>query len=304
VRAIRRLRPDVVHANGVRAGLLTGIPARVTRTPLVVQVHDNLPDGPLGRVVRRVIDATADEVIAVSRSTAARFDEGLPRPRTRTVYISFDRTRFDAASDDAATRAALGVAPDAPLLGEVAQITPWKGQLEAIDALAGVRERHPDAVLLLIGHVAFAGAGVRYDNHAYLESLHARVGELGLGDAVRFVGQRSDVPQLVSALDVMLLPSWDEPFGTAALEAMASGTVPAVGSKGGPAEYVEHGVTGLVLEPRDPAIWGRELTALLDDRERLAAMGAAARRASERFTDAAYSAGCVAAYEAAARERG
>lgn len=298
-RAIRRLRPDAIHANGVRAALLAGAPAALTRTPLVAQVHDNLPEGRLGRLVSRTIAATAGEVIAVSRSTARQFDAGLRRPRARTVYISFDRARFDVDHDDAATRAALGVGRDTPLLGEVAQITPWKGQLEAIDALAGVRERHPDAVLLLIGHIAFAGSGVRYDNPAYLERLHARVAELGLEDAVRFLGQRTDVARLVSALDLMLLPSWNEPFGTAALEAMASGTVPVVGAEGGPAEYVEHGVSGLVLEPRRPELWAREITGLLDDRPRLAAMAGRALRGADRFTDAAYSAGCMAAYERA-----
>jgi glycosyltransferase involved in cell wall biosynthesis len=299
VRAIRRWRPAVVHANGVRAGLLTAPAARLTRTPLVVQVHDNLPDGPLGRLVRRVVAAGAGEVLAVSRSTARRFDAGLSRPVARTVYISFDRERFLAPHDTARTRAELGVGAGAPLLGEVAQITPWKGQREAIETLAGVRRRHPDAVLLLIGHVAFAGRGVRYDNAAYLEELHARARELGLEHAVRFLGRRTDVPALVSALDVMLLPSWDEPFGTAALEAMAAGTVPAVGSTGGPAEYVEDGVSGLVLPPREPESWAEAISDLLDDPARLASMGANAREVAGRFSDEAYADGCVAAYVAA-----
>jgi glycosyltransferase involved in cell wall biosynthesis len=299
LRAIRRWRPAVVHANGVRAGLLTVPAARLTRTPLVVQVHDNLPDGRIGRLVRLVIGAGADEVLAVSRSTARRFDAGLSRPVARTVYISFDRERFLTTHDAARTRGELGVGTRTPLLGEVAQISPWKGQREAIETLAGVRRRHPDAVLLLIGHVAFAGKGVRYDNAAYLEGLHARARELGLEDAVRFLGRREDVPALVAALDVMLLPSWDEPFGTAALEAMAAGTVPAVGSIGGPAEYVEHGVSGLVLPPREPAVWAEAISDLLDDPERLAAMAARAREVPARFSDAAYAEGCMAAYEAA-----
>jgi L-malate glycosyltransferase len=302
VRTLRRLRPDVVHANGVRAGLLAGIPSRLTGTPLVVQVHDNLPEGLLGRLVRLAIASTADEVIAVSRATARRFDEGLRRPRARTVYISFDRSRFDRDYDDARTREELGVGPDTPLLGEIAQITPWKGQLDAIEALARIHRRHPDAVLLLIGHVAFAGKGVRYDNEAYLERLHQRVEELGLREHVRFMGQRDDVAELVSALDVMVLPSWDEPFGTAALEAMASGTVPAVGSEGGPAEYVDQGVSGLVLEPRRPDVWADEIGDLLDDRHRLERMAERALEGADRFTDGAYVAGCVAAY-ADARSR-
>jgi len=107
----------------------------------------------------------------------------------------------------------------------------------------------------------------------------------------------------MDALDVLLLPSWEEPFGTAALEAMAAGTAPVVTSVGGAAEYVEDGVVGRVLAPRDPARWAQAVGALLDDPERLAAMGARAREVAAAFTDEAYAAGCMSAYERALERR-
>jgi len=155
-----------------------------------------------------------------------------------------------------ATLAALGVADDAPPLGEVAQITPWKGQLVAIDSLALLHERHPRAQLLLVGDVAFAGPSVRYDNAAYARKLRQRVAELGLEDSVHFLGRREDVPAIMAALDLFLLPSWEEPLGTVVAEAMACGTVPLVTSEGGPREMVQDGVNGRLLPPHDAETLG------------------------------------------------
>lgn len=84
-----------------------------------------------------------------------------------------------------------------------------------------MRRRHPAAQLVLVG-VAFDGAAVRYDNPSYERSLHARVAELGLDDAVHFAGQRHDIPEVMRDLDLLLLPSWEEPFGTVVVEAMSA----------------------------------------------------------------------------------
>jgi D-inositol-3-phosphate glycosyltransferase len=75
--------------------------------------------------------------------------------------------------------------------------------------------------------------------------------------------------------------------------------VPAVGSTGGPAEYVEDGISGLVLPPREPESWAEAISDLLDDPARLASMGVSAREVAGRFSDEAYADGCMAAYAAA-----
>src|SRR3954453_17545031 len=271
-RLARRWRADVIHANGVRAGLLAVPVSRSGGPPVVVQVHDNLPLGRLGGAVRGGL-ARGDAVMAVSQATTRNFNAGLRRPVAETVYISIDAERFALPRDDGTMRARLGVPRDAPLLGEVAQITPWKGQLEAVETLALIRRELPDARLLLVGDVAFAGAGDRYDNHAYLARVRARVKDLALGDAVGFLGRRDDVPAILSALDLLVLPSWEEPFGTAALEAMAAGSVPFVGANSGASEYIQDGVSGRVLPPRDPAAWAAAAIELLRDPGRRARMG-------------------------------
>lgn len=301
-RHTRRWRPDVIHANGPRAGLVAASAGGRGRPGLVVQVHDVLPAGRVAAVVRRVLAWRADRITGVSDAASTAFNAGLRSPVATTTYISIDLDHFRPDGHDRpAVRRSLGVPPDAPVLGVVAQISPWKGQHTAIEALVGVRERHPRAQLVIAGAVAFSGPSVRYDNRAYLHRLHARVAELELEDAVHFVGHRSDVAGVMASLDLLLLPSENEPFGTAVTEAMATGTVPLVGAGGGPSEFVEDGRSGRVLPTDDPAAWARAAADLLDEPELRARMGARAIEVAQRFTDEAYAASCMAHYREAAR---
>ncbi|HVD56187.1 MAG TPA: glycosyltransferase, partial [Thermoleophilaceae bacterium] len=213
-RAIRRLGPDVIHANSLRAGLITAPATLAGSPPVVIRTHDRLVLTPLGRGVRAIVTHSAAAVVAVSDYTAGRFNQGLARPVATRVYNGIDHSRFDPQRvQPAPVRDQLGLSPDAFLLGQVAQITPWKGQDTAIRALARMRRDGLDAHLLLVGGVAFAGKAVRYDNRSFLRALGRLVDELGLRRAVHFLGQRDDVPELLRALDLSVLPSWDEPFG-------------------------------------------------------------------------------------------
>jgi glycosyltransferase involved in cell wall biosynthesis len=287
-RASRRFRPDVVHANTLRAGLIAALPRMTNGVPLLVQSHEHLGLGRASRVSREVISRTADHVIAVTDATADDFNAGLARPLAERVYIGIDDARFRPprrTREEILARLPVGVG-GGPMLGQVAQITPWKGQDVTIRAFGRVREQFPGAQLLLVGSISFEGT--RYDNRAFDESLKRLVADLGLGGCVHFLGQRDDVPELMSALDLHLMPSWDEPFGTATAEAMAVGTVPMVTAVGGMREYVEDGVSGRVIPPRDAEQWAAAAIGLLRDRERLDAMAGQAIKVASQFTMAEY----------------
>ena len=102
---------------------------------------------------------------------------------------------------------------------------------------------------------------------------------------VHFLGQREDVPDILAALDLSLLPSWEEPFGLAVVESMAMGTPPLVTSVGAGPELVEDGVSGRVLPPREPAVWAAAARELLEDPGARARMCAAGPPAAARFRD-------------------
>jgi glycosyltransferase involved in cell wall biosynthesis len=224
-------------------------------------------------------------VIAVSHHVARAFDPDGAARRLEVIDNPFDLTRLDPARiDRRAARNRLGLAPDDVALTLVGQITPWKGQEEAVRALARVRHAHPSAVLFLVGEAKFVARATRHDNRSYVRRLRLIVDELELHDAVRFLGEREEVPEILRACDVALLPSWAEPFGRVVVEAMAIGVPVVATSVGGPAEIIRDGIDGLLVAPRQPDALAAAIVALLDDSDRRQALGAAARVAAmERF---------------------
>jgi L-malate glycosyltransferase len=281
---------DVIHANGLRSGLIGSLTPRRSRPALVVQSHDHLPPAHLSRLVRRIIAARADKVIGVTERTAANFNQGLAEPIAECVYISIDQKRFRPGSNSATdVRAELGIPEGSFVTAQVAQITPWKGQDVAIRAIREVRagQPHREVHLLIVGEVAFDSG--RYDNSEYEIELRRLVSNLGLEPFVHFLGRREDVPAIMEAANLTLLPSWNEPFGLVAAESMGVSTPVLVSSESGVSEYVEDGVSGRLLPAGDPQRWGEAILELMQrSPEQLAAMGMRARQAVDRFTDERY----------------
>jgi L-malate glycosyltransferase len=298
-RAARRFKADLMHANTPRAGLLGAVARRLGGPPLVVRAHEHIPlDSVVGRGVLSVLGRSASAILTVSQEIERRFNDGLPTPVATHVYNSFDHERFDPRRvQGSAVRQELGIHRGAALLGHIAQITPWKAQDTSIRALSQVRREGIDAHLLIVGDIAFAGKGVRHDNPGYLRDLRRLVTELSLEDSVHFLGRRRDVPGILRDVDLSLLPSWDEPFANVMLESMAMATPLLVSSVGGGPELVEDGVTGRVLPPKRPEVWASAVCQLLRDPQNLAQMGARARDATSRFSDAAHARDMLNVYE-------
>ncbi len=281
-RAARTGRAELLHANSIRAGILLAL-ARAPRAATVVHVRDCLPPGAVTSATMRLIAATATTVVANSRYTARWVVATAPRAHIEVVHNAVDLGRWDPERiDRAGARARLGApAADRLLLGVVAQLTPWKGQDTAIEALRLLCEQGIDAHLMLIGSAKFVDRSTRFDNEGYLARLHRLVDEHGLKDRVSWMGEREDVPELVRGLDVLLLPSWEEPFGRAVIEAMALGVPVIATNVGGPGELITDGREGILLPPRQPGAWARAIRALAEDPDRAREMGRAGRRRAE-----------------------
>jgi glycosyltransferase involved in cell wall biosynthesis len=285
-RIARSHRADVVHANSIRAGIVLAL-APLVPAARVVHVRDCLPAGGVSKATQRLIAARAHTVIANSRYTASTVAAAAPRARLQVIYNPVDLTRFDAdAGDRARTRAGLGLAGTRRvLLGVLAQVSPWKGQDTAIEALRLLREERLDAHLLLIGSAKFVTRSTRYDNEAYVTELKRAISDAGLERRVSWLGEREDVPALLRALDILMLPSREEPFGRALIEAMAMSVPVLATAVGGPAEIIEDGREGYLLDPDDPAAWARAVRRIAESPDGGAAMGHAGRaRVEQAFT--------------------
>ncbi len=288
VRVVRAVRPDIVHANSIRSGLVAAAALRLARVHdrpgprLVVHARDALRGGVPDGAVAGILNHDADAVIAISRHVAWRMGS---THKTRVLHnaVDPDRYRRDEGAGQA-LRQRLGIPGEAPLLAVAAQLSPWKGQLDALEAFALLRATHPDAHLVVAGVVKFTGKHCRYDNLRYYDALVARAARADLRGYAHLVGDISDVVALYSAATLLVVPSWAEPFGRVVVEAMAAGCPVLATRAGGIPEIVTHGVDGWLTPPRDPAALARALALLLNDRAlraRLALHGRATVR--ERF---------------------
>jgi glycosyltransferase involved in cell wall biosynthesis len=245
---------------------------------------------PFAAWVERRLHRRMDIVLGNSRAVVQDLlDEGAPPGRVRLIYNGIDAGRFAVGEARIvrrrALRAELRLPDDRVVLTCVANLFPYKGHADLLDALAllgtGFATR---ATLLLVGRDAGARA-----------ALEAQAARLGLSASVRFLGERGDVPALLAASDIGILASHEEGFSNAVIEGMAAGLPMVVSNVGGNAEAVIDGECGHVVPVRDPAALAKALADLIGDAGRRQAMGEAARRrvVSSFSLDA-----CVAAYEA------
>jgi glycosyltransferase involved in cell wall biosynthesis len=298
---LRRGKFDLVHANSTRSGLIAAPLKLFGSTPLVVHIRDCLPPGLPAALTRGAIGAAATVVLANSEYTARTFAPNGRRELLRVVHNSVDSARFDPARvDRRRMRSELGIGADEAVIGVVGQITPWKAQDDAVRVLADVRRRGLDARLLVVGRPQFVGGAERYDNRAFLDSLRRLAAELGISDSVLFLGQREDLPEILGALDLLLVPSWEEPFGRVVVEAMSMAVPVITTAVGGPAEIVRDGHDGVLLPPRRPSAWADVAFGLLADPERRLALGRNGRATvAARFTPERHVAAVLAVYREA-----
>jgi len=210
-----------------------------------------------------------DYVAGVCEAARRCFDDQGVRPRERLLAVpnGIRLERFRAA--DAAGRAVLatelGWPADCRIIGTVGRLQPVKEQQGLLRAFASLREKMPQAVLAVVGDGAL---------RAQLEGL---AGELELGDAVRFLGDRSDVPRLLTGMEVFALPSRSEGYSIALLEACAAGLPIVATDVGGNREIVRDGHNGKLIAPGDPVALAAALRTLLESPEAAARMGRAGR---------------------------
>jgi glycosyltransferase involved in cell wall biosynthesis len=279
----RRVRATVIHANTPRAAMIAAAAAGPRGTPLVLHVRDSPPPGRLPAVLFTGLAARTSAWIVTSRFLAeqlpAAATPSAARPLIRVVPNAVEPERFDAAAIPIAqARARLGIGPGEPTLAIVGQISPHKAQSDALQILARIRAAGLPARLLIVGSVKFTSAATRFDNQRYELDCRQLAERLGLDDAVVWLGERPDIGPLLRAADLLLVPSWYEPFGRVALEAMMMEVPVLATSIGGVREVVRHGQDGLILDPRDAERWAEAATALLGDGDRRRQMGLSGRR--------------------------
>jgi glycosyltransferase involved in cell wall biosynthesis len=276
-RALRRTGADVVHtyqptANwyGLPGASLERVPVRISHLHSVYAKWSAKARA-LDRATRRFASASVACSEAVGQFARTR---GYGEGRLRVIPNGIDLAAFEDLPHRLEARRELGLTGSGPLLISVASLYAHKGHAHLLEAMTRVRQEFPQAQLLLVGG----------GNRERTEAVRENVDALRLGDAVRMLGPRDDVPKLLAASDVFVMPSLREGLPMSLLEAGAAG-LPAVASAvGGIPEVVEHGVTGVLIPAGDVERLSEGLLELLRDPVRRQELGEAAQlRVSARF---------------------
>lgn len=273
VRHLRRDGIQVMHTYGFYPNVFALPAARAAGIPLVIgSVRDT------GNVwsrwqheIHKVCLRLADHVIV--NAEAVRTDlhrRGYVVKGVSVIPNGIDCERFRVPASGDAVRRDWQIPAGAPVVGVLSRLLPQKGHDYFLQAAAVIAARHPDVRFVLVGDTKI--------NQDYREHLKRLVATLGLQDRVLFTGFRLDIPQLLRALTISVLPSLGEGLSNALLESMAAG-VPVVATRaGGNPEIVEDGVTGLLVPPADAGALASAICRLLDDRALAVRCGEAGRR--------------------------
>ena len=249
----RSFRPDIIHCNSYRAAHW-GIPlAWLTGVRVVCHIRD----ARYTRWSAWLMSHSPRSVRFIAISSAVRqalLSAGVVADRIDVIHNCSDLKAFH-----------LGVIPDSDVLakgkvrlGVFGRIEERKRVVDAIEALS-LLDGKLDAHLFIVGDAWT-------ENGAVVEKqLRSKVKELGIENRVTFTGYRIDIPQIMAALDIVLMPAEDEPFGRVVVEGMCMGK-PVIGTgSGGVPEVVEDGVSGLLVPPRDPRALAAAIVSLVDD---------------------------------------
>ncbi len=245
---------EIIHAQHRTAGYFAELLCRSKRIPYVVTVHDHWRNTPFkkshGRIFRHLI-AVSDYL---RKHLIARFH--VPPERIRTIRNGVDPSRFEGIdrADAMRFRSAFGVGIDEIVISQIGRISKAKGQFDLLHAL---KLLPPD----LSYSCLIVGEGKDRN------SLERLVESLGLGPKVTFCGYQSNIPVVLAATDVMLLPSHREALGLSIIEAMLS-NVPVIAARtGGVPEIITHGENGLLFQAGDIPELARLILQMIRDTE-------------------------------------
>ena len=270
----------VIHAN-TSAVIGGAVAARMAARPLVWHVHEII-ERPrwLAVLLARLVVRFSDQVVAISSSVAdqlIRLGGARRGASIRVIPDAVDSARFNPTVEGSAVRAAWGISDDQVLVGSIGRLHSWKGQEVLVEAAHLLQAELPHLRFVIVGDIVPGQPEAR-------DRLESAIARWGLEDTVRLEGFRRDIPEVLAALDLLVLPSTSpEPFGLVVVEAMATAKPVIATAHGGPMETVADGITGMLTPPGDAVALAGAIARLAADPELRRAMGEAGRKRVEEF---------------------
>lgn len=266
--------PPLLHSNttAVMAGALT---RRRPHVPHLWHVHEIITQPVwLRKWIAFMVARSSDHVVAISQAVASHLLSDQPGlvSRLSVIYDAVDTETYRPDNDGQALRKSWETASDQVLVGVIGRISAWKGQELFLRALAQALKQAPNLRGVIVG-------GPVPGEIWRLDALKSLAQELGIASHLTWAGFRTDMPQVMAALDIVIVPSTrPEPFGMVVIEAMASARPVIATRHGGPIETVQEGITGYLVSPHNPTEMSAALVRLATRPDLRRQLGAAGRQ--------------------------
>ena len=283
VRIIKEKKITLVHSQGGRADFFARVAGKMARVPYIVSTVAMPVEGyDVGRwrkavyiFLDRLTERYVDRFIVVSEVLKETLIKGhkIPPHKVVRIYngIEIGQYRHDATYAD--LRKEWGVPSHVPLIGAIGRLVWQKGLTHLLQAMPLVFQEYPDTRLILVG------------DGPLQEDLRDQVRDLGIEASVFFVGFRIDIPAVLAALDLLVVPSVLEGFPMTTLEAMAMAKPIVASDINGVREQIENGRTGILVPPGDPQALAEGIKQMLKDRTQAKNLGTEARKHLEEMFD-------------------
>jgi len=265
---IEDLKPDIIHCNTSRSVLYGGVASKPLKIPVIWHV----------RVIEseflydRFLVSLCSNVICVSKAVSKRFPYLLKNYSEKVIVIhnGVDLKEFNPEIRGENIRKEFNIPINIPVAGVVGNLIPWKGQKYFIYASEEVIKVFPKAKFLIVGDG---------ETRNYLENLTKK---LNLGKNVIFTGKRTDIPQIMAAIDVIVHSSISpEPFARVIIESMAMAKPVIAMNEGGVPEIIVSGKNGILIPPKNTSLMAQEIISLFQDKEKAKKIGLSARKCVE-----------------------
>lgn len=280
---IRVKKIKIVHTHGTRGSFYGRLAARWAGVPIIIStVHSSLYNYPVGRMKKkmytyldRLTACFCDKIICVSGALA---DEMVKRSKINPgkiliIHNGVELKRFDQIGDTSYLLTESNTNSEDERIGAIGRLSYEKGHASLLKAVARLKKSFPRLKCLIVG------------DGPLREELEELCRELGISQNCIFLGARRDIPEILSILDLVILPSISEGLSMVLLESMAA-RCPAVASRvGGIPELIEDGKTGLLVEPENPLALAEAIRSLLENKDKAKEISSNARlRVEKEFT--------------------
>ncbi len=277
---LRRERPQIVQSYLFWTNIYGCLASKIAGASVMVTSRYSMTDTqylkPFYMRLQNLANRWTTAIIANAQAVkedCLRYEKCVTPEMIRVIYNGVDLDRYAPKSPDPAIRAALEIPVNAPLVGVIGTLSPYKNHQNFLRAAAIALQQIPDARFLLIGR-----------DEGLLAPLQALAETLRIRRAVMFAGERTDMPDIIASLDLVVSSSSIEGFSNAILEGMAMGKPVVATAVGGSPELVRDGETGFLVPSGDPARLAERMTQLLADAALRGQMGRAGReRVAARF---------------------